>query len=105
MLMAKKRRQDIIGVATGLVGSSLILSVGASATERFDSPVAQTAGQGISRTARFLPLVGTAAGAGLALNALQDIRPTPVRTKKKKGKRRNGRSEFGVFPDGFIQPI
>ncbi len=72
--MAKKKKDlGIAKPAMGLVGGAAILGVGGSVVGAIPGTTAATAGGGLTAAAGFMPLMGTAMGAGLTVQQLRKL--------------------------------
>ncbi len=72
--MAKKRKEIGLKQASmGLVGGAVILGAGSSVVGAIPGTTAATAGGGITAAASFMPVMGTALGAGLTIRELKKL--------------------------------
>ena len=72
--MAKKRKKTSLGEAgIGLTKGAVILGVGGSVVGAIPGTTAATAGGGLTAMASFMPVAGTAIGAGLTIQQLKKL--------------------------------
>lgn len=72
--MAKKRKEmGLKQATTGIVGGAVILGMGGAVVGAIPGTTAATAGGGITAAASFMPVMGTALGAGLTVRELRKL--------------------------------
>ncbi len=74
--MAKKKKVSDLGIARpamGLIGGGIALGLGSSIVGSVGGSTAASAQGGLTTAASFLPIAGTAVGAGLTIRQLKKL--------------------------------
>lgn len=83
--MAKHKKAQDVGVlrpAKGLVKGAVILGVGGSVIAGVGGSTAASAGAGVTAAASFLPIAGTALGAGVVVGQLRKLEKQTKRRRR-----------------------